>query len=269
MKIGIMGCSGRMGRELLQEVIIHDNCTLLGGVEHKGSPYIGHDISQLIHCDNTGIIVSDDSVKLFEQSDAVIDFSSPQNTIACAEIAASLGKIHVIGTTGLSDKQKSVLEGHAKTAVIVYSANMSVGVNLVLGLVEEAARIMHDDYDIEIVEMHHRHKMDAPSGTALALGEAAAKGRKVDLKNVSTLSREGITGGRKVGTIGFAALRGGDVIGDHTVIFAGEGERIEITHKSSNRKIYARGAIRAALWAKKKTPGLYGMKDVLGLKNNN
>lgn len=254
-----------MGRELLQEVIVNDGCMLSGGVEQKSSPFIGKDIGKLLNCDDTGILVHDDREALIQASDAIIDFTSPENTLECAAFAAKHRKIHIIGTTGLTDSQKEQLANHAKSAVIMHSANMSVGVNLLLGLVEQAARIMNDEYDIEIVEMHHKHKVDAPSGTALALGEAAAKGRSVSFKDSATLSREGITGPRKQGTIGFATLRGGDVIGDHTVIYAGEGDRIELTHKSSSRKIYAKGALRAALWAKNKKPGLYSMKDVLGL----
>jgi 4-hydroxy-tetrahydrodipicolinate reductase len=265
MKIGILGCSGRMGRELLTEVAAHPECSLSGGVARTGSTIIGTDIGKMLGGNDTGLLIHDDPARLFVESDAVIDFTTPENTLACARLAAKHKKIHIIGTTGMTEAQKAELAAYGKNAVIVFSANMSVGVNLLQGLVEQAARIMGDEYDIEIVEMHHKHKVDAPSGTALALGEAAAKGRNVSLQSAAILSREGITGARKQGTIGFATLRGGDVIGDHTVIFAGEGERIELSHKSSSRKIYAKGAVRAALWGRKQQPGFYNMQDVLGL----
>jgi len=262
MKIGITGGTGRMGRQLIQDVLDNHLCKLTGVTSKSAA---GEDVGSLLGHAATGIIIHQDLEKLVRESDAIIDFSAPINTLACARLAAEMGKIHVIGTTGMNEDQQAQIKSYASRTAIVYSANMSIGVNLLVGLVEQAARILGTDYDIEIVEMHHKHKVDSPSGTALALGEAAAKGRGIALKTASILSREGVIGARPEGKIGFATLRGGDVIGDHTVIFAGEGERIEISHKASSRHIYVKGAIRAALWAKGQKPGLYSMKDVLGL----
>lgn len=275
MKIGIIGSSGRMGRELVMEIASRTECSLSGAVEKPSSPFLGKDAGIVAGIDSLGVTVTDDYEALFAEADAVIDFTSPENTLACAERAVRHHTAHIIGTTGFTEEQRRKLEQFAEKTPIVLSSNMSVGVNLLFQLVEKAAQLLGDDYDIEIVEMHHKHKVDAPSGTALSLGHAAAKGRNIDFSSHATLSREGITGPREKGTIGFATLRGGDVIGDHTVMFAGEGERIEITHKSSNRKIYAKGAVRAALWAagkaKEQAPEqaprqalrLYSMHDVL------
>ncbi len=263
MKIGVIGASGRMGQALVREIAGTEGATLSGAVEREGSPAIGADAGVIAGIDALGVVITPDREALFQDADAVIDFTSPANTVACAKLAAKYQTVHVIGTTGLTDEDKAQLAACAEKTPIIWSANMSIGVNILLGLVEKAAAILDDSYDIEIVEMHHRHKVDAPSGTALILGEAAARGRGVDFKEQAVLSREGITGARTRGTIGFATLRGGDVIGDHSVVFAGDGERIEIAHKSSSRTIYAKGAVRAALWAKDKKPGFYAMKDVL------
>lgn len=266
MKIGIIGVAGRMGRTLIREVMESESCQLAGGIARKNSEYTGKDLGALINEENIGITVTDDVNKLIEQSDVIIDFTSPSSTMKYAEIASNSEKAHIIGTTGLSEDDLSKLKKLANNTVIVQAPNMSVGVNLLLDLVEQTAEKLDDSYDIEIVEMHHKNKVDAPSGTALALGKAASDGRGVALADVAEYTREGQTGTRKKGNIGFATLRGGDVVGDHTVIFAAEGERLEITHKASDRKIFARGAIRAALWTKGKKPGFYSMKDVLGIK---
>lgn len=210
-----------------------------------------------------GIDKGDDIAAFVEKCDAVIDFTAPLATLAFAEITAKYGRTHVIGTTGFNDAEFTKLKSYAQNTRIFWSPNMSVGVNLVAMLTRKAAAMLGEDYDIEIVEMHHRHKVDAPSGTALLLGEAAAAGRKIT-KDQFVLSREGITGARKTGDIGFATLRGGSVIGDHTVIYASDNDRVEITHKSSSRGIYAQGAIRAAKWCQNQPNGLYGMKDLLG-----
>lgn len=260
MKIGIIGCAGRMGKTLVEEILGRNDCTLSGGTERASSPLIGTEIAP-----GSKVKVSDNIEKLVEMSDAVIDFTKPEVSLNTAEFCAKHKRIHIIGTTGFSDQQRKLLEICAKETAILISSNMSVGVNLLQMLVEKVASVLGDEFDIEIVEMHHRKKVDAPSGTALSLGEAAAKGRKVSLDKVATKSREGITGERNKGEVGFATLRGGDVVGDHTVIFAGDGERIELTHKASNRTIYAKGAVRAALWAKGKKPGLYSISDVLDL----
>jgi len=266
MRIGIIGCAGRMGRTLISEILASEGLQMSGGLERPGSEYVGVDLGQLAAVDNIGITASDDLETFVSEADAIIDFTSPSSTIACAEAVSRMGKIHIIGTTGLSEEHKEKLREYAKKAVIVLSPNMSVGVNILLALTEKAAAILNDSYDIEIVEMHHNKKVDAPSGTALALGTAAADGRNVNLNDVAKKSRDGQIGPREKGEIGFATLRGGDVVGDHTVMFAGPGERIELTHKASSRTIFAHGALMAAKWAKGKKHGLYSMKDVLGLK---
>lgn len=265
MKIGIAGCAGRMGRMLVQTVLSTEGCELAGGTEQPGRPAVGSDVAGLAGGESSGLIVGDSPPALFEISDAVIDFTGPDATVVHAGLAAETGTALVVGTTGLTPAHMEALVAAGARASVVQSANMSVGVNLLLGLTRQAAGLLGDDYDIEIVEMHHRHKVDAPSGTALALGAAAAKGRGVELDAVAQKVRDGHTGPRKRGDIGFATLRGGDVVGDHSVIFAAEGERIEITHKAASRAVFARGAVRAALWTQGRKPGLYSMRDVLGL----
>lgn len=263
MKIGIIGCTGRMGKALIEEVLLNNKTELSGGAVKPDSEFIGMDIGVLAGTDSVHINATGSLEALFEASDAVIDFSTPRTSILSARIAAEQKKILVIGTTGFSDEQMHEIKKCSKKTVIIWSANMSIGVNILMSLTEKVAKILDDSYDIEIVEMHHCRKVDAPSGTALALGNAAAKGRGVDLDDVAKKSREGIVGARPRGEIGFATLRGGDVVGEHTVIFAGDGERIELTHKASSRKIFARGAVRAALWAKGMKTGLFSMADVL------
>ncbi len=266
VRIGITGCGGRMGRMLVAEVQGTAGCRLAGGAEAPGSPVIGQDLGELAGIPGgIGLAATSDRAALFAASDVVIDFTTPAASLAHAELAAALGKALVVGTTGHDAAQRAALENAAERAPIVWAPNMSLGVNLLLGLVEQAARRLGPEFDIEIVEMHHRHKIDAPSGTALALGRAAAAGREISLDGHSIRSRDGITGERPTGDIGFATLRGGDVVGDHTVIFAGMGERLELTHRAANRQIFARGAVRAACWVVGKTPGLYGIRDVLGL----
>lgn len=265
MKIGIVGCAGRMGRMLMNAVVEAEGCTLSGGSERPGSPQVGQDVGAVLGLGALSAFISDDPSALFAASDAVIDFSAPGATVAHAALAAEMGKILIVGTTGLSKNDEAKLAEAAKSATIVYAPNFSVGVNLLMALTERAAAILGDDYDIEIVEMHHHHKVDSPSGTALGLGRSAAKGRAVALDSVWRKSRDGLVGARPRGEIGFATLRGGDVVGDHTVMFASEGERVELTHKASSRAVFAKGAVRAALWAKDHKPGLYSMRDVLGL----
>ena len=265
MKIGIVGAAGRMGRMLIAEVLRLDGCQLAGGTEQAGSEAIGQDLGLLIGADEQGLSIGDDPKALFAASDAVVDFTQPGATAAHAALSGETGVALIVGTTGLGAADMEALSRAAAKAAVVQAANMSVGVNLLLGLTEQVASALGDDYDIEIAEIHHRHKVDAPSGTALALGAAAAKGRGVDLDDVSDRGRDGRTGPRKAGDIGFSVLRGGDVAGDHTVIFAGPGERVELTHKAGSREIFARGAIRAALWTEGRAPGLYSMRDVLGL----
>jgi len=264
MKIGIVGAAGRMGRMLVAAVADAQGATLAGGTEAGSHPEIGADLGALAGISDQGVALSADARALFEVADVVIDFTVPAATAAHAELAAATGTNLVIGTTGLEAPHQEAIARAAEQAAVVQAANYSVGVNLLLGLVEQAARILPDAYDIEVVEMHHRHKVDAPSGTALALGHAAAAGRGVSLDDVAQRVRDGITGERRAGDIGCATLRGGDVVGDHTVMYAGPGERVEITHKAASREIFAAGAVRAAIWAGAQRPGLYSMQDVLG-----
>lgn len=266
MKIGIIGCAGRMGCNLIREVLSNNNAELSGGLEQPDSEHIGKDLGVLAGLEETGILVSDNPDEVIAASDALINFTLPEPTMEIARKVSEAGKAHIIGTTGLSDEQRAELSGLAKNSVIMHAHNMSVGVNLLLNLVEEVAgRLPKESFDIEVVEMHHNQKVDAPSGTALSLGEAAASGRGTTLNESGKLSREGQVGARIKGEIGFATLRGGGVVGDHTVIFASENERIELTHKAQDRSVFASGAVRAALWAEGKDPGLYSMQDVLDL----
>ena len=265
MKIGIVGCAGRMGRMLMEAVLDAEGCALAGGSERADSDYIGRDPAEMLGRRPLGIAITAEARTLFAAADAIIDFTAPAATLAHAELAAELGKVLVVGTTGLSKDDEARLAQAATKVPVVYAPNFSIGVNLLMALTERAAAILGTDYDIEIVEMHHRHKVDAPSGTALGLGRAAAKGRAVALDQVWCKSRDGHTGARQPGTIGFATLRGGDVIGDHSVMFASDGERVELTHKASSRAVFAKGAVRAARWAADKPAGLYSMRDVLGL----
>jgi 4-hydroxy-tetrahydrodipicolinate reductase len=267
MKIGVLGCAGRMGRMLSTHVLANDGAELIGGTEASGSEYIGRDIAQLAGLDGSGNIIGDDPLSLFAAADTIIDFTVPSATAAHAKLASETGTALIVGTTGLSANQQDVIVQASEKAVVVQAANFSVGVNILLGLAKKTAGVLGNEYDIEIIEMHHRQKVDAPSGTALALGQAAALGRGVDLEKVSQRARDGQTGPRKIGDIGFATLRGGDVAGDHVIVFAADGERVELTHKASDRKVFAVGAIRAALWTANKLPGLYSMTDVLKLES--
>lgn len=265
MKFAIMGAGGRMGRELVRAVTATPGCILAGGVERPGSPAVGEDLGLLAGIGETGVTVTDDALEAFVQADAVLDFTAPAATVEFAGLAANARIVHVIGTTGLSAADDAAVAAAARHAVIVKSGNMSLGVNVLAAVTAKLAAVLDPAFDIEIVEMHHGRKVDAPSGTALMLGAAAAAGRGIDLEKHSARARDGTTGPRRRGDIGFAVLRGGDVVGEHTVIFAGEGERIEIVHRATNRAIFARGAVRAALWARGREPGLYTMRDVLGV----
>ncbi len=266
MKIGIIGCAGRMGKTLIQQVLDTENATLAAGTVRADEDALGKDLGVLVGREAVGIKAGADAEVLFQACDAAIDFTVPENSLNNARIAAKYGKVLVCGTTGFSDAQRKELEQIAKGATVIWAANMSVGVNLLQALVKKVAAVLDEDYDIEVVEMHHRHKVDSPSGTALMLGEAAAAGRKRPLNDVACKARDGIVGARPKGEIGFATLRGGDVVGDHTVIFAADGERIELTHKASNRSVFAKGAVRAALWSEGRAKGLYNMHDVLATK---
>lgn len=265
MRLAVMGASGRMGRALIEAATKADGCKLVAAVERKGHPAVGQDAGVLAGLPPLSLLVTEDEAAAVAAADAILDFTAPAASVAFARLAAKGRKIHVIGSTGFGAEHETAIAEAARSAVIVKAGNMSLGVNLLVALTRRVAAALDADYDIEIVEMHHRHKVDAPSGTALMLGAAAAEGRKVDLKSASVRVRDGHTGPRVRGTIGFATLRGGNVVGDHTVVFAGEGERIEISHRAADRTIYSRGAIKAALWANGKAPGLYSMADVLGV----
>jgi 4-hydroxy-tetrahydrodipicolinate reductase len=250
---------------LLKVTAETEACVIAGGTEAPDSPAVGRDLGAQAGLGELGIAVGADPAALFAEADAVIDFTAPAISVKHAELAAQAGAVLVLGTTGLDKDQDAAIARAAQQATIVHAANMSLGVNVLMELVERTARMLDPDFDIEIVEIHHRYKVDAPSGTALALGKAAAKGRAVDLDDVAQKVRDGVTGPRRRGDIGFATLRGGDVAGEHTVALVGDGERIELTHRATTREVFARGAIRAALWARGKPPGLYSMRDVLGL----
>lgn len=265
MKLAVMGASGRMGRELIRAIHETDGCVVAGGTEAPGSEAVGQDLGALAGVGALGVEVTDQPLELFTRIDGIVDFTSPAASLAFAELAAQARIVHILGTTGISGEDEKKIAAAARHATIVKAGNMSLGVNLLTALTKKIAQALDEDYDIEVLEMHHRHKVDAPSGTALMLGQAAAEGRKIDLSSHSVRSRDGHTGARKRGDIGFATLRGGSVVGEHTVIFAADGERVEITHKAADRSIFARGGVKAALWAKDKPPGLYSMADVLGL----
>ncbi len=265
MRLAVVGAAGRMGRMLLQTIPDTLGVTLVGAIDNRESSAIGLDCGKMIGAGESGVRVTADADGLLAQCDALIDFSSPAATVALAPLAGAHGVAHVIGTTGLSQEDLDVIARAAQQTVVVRSGNMSLGLNLLAILVERAAQALGPAWDAEIVEMHHRMKVDAPSGTALLLGEAVARGRGVPLAESSARGRDGLTGPRKPGEIGFASLRGGTVVGDHSVIFAGAGERIELSHRAEDRGIFARGAIAAALWSRGRPNGLYAMADVLGL----
>jgi 4-hydroxy-tetrahydrodipicolinate reductase len=260
-----MGAGGRMGKALVRQIQEMPNCSISGGTEPEGSPFLGVDIGELAGVGRLGIPITKDPLDLFVRSEGVLDFTTPDATAEHASLAAQARIVHVMGTTGLSHEQEERVQAAARHAVVIKSGNMSLGINLLASLLRKAAAVLDGDFDIEVLEMHHRMKVDAPSGTALLLGKAVADGRQIALEENAVRSRDGHTGVRRRGDIGFATLRGGDVIGDHTVIFAGAGERLEFTHRASDRALFANGAIKAALWGQGKPPGVYSMEDVLGI----
>ena len=266
VRVAVTGAAGRMGRMLIAAVAARTDCRLAAAIERPGSPALGVDAGALAGVDGAGIAVTDDLSAVLSGVDVVIDFTAPEVSRRHAQAAAEAGCAIVIGTTGLDDADRTALDAAARAVPVVWAPNFSVGVNLTLKLLAEAAAVLGDDADVEVIEMHHRHKVDAPSGTALRMGEvlAAALGR--DLDAVAEHGRQGRSGARSRERIGFHALRGGDVVGDHTVVFAADGERIEITHRASDRMTFASGAVRAALWAAGRAPGRYDMDDVLGLR---
>jgi 4-hydroxy-tetrahydrodipicolinate reductase len=266
MRLIVAGAGGRMGRTLVKAIAETPGLVLSGAVEADGAPVVGQDSGMLAGLAPNGIMVGTDLSPLLSQADGIVEFTLPPATVAHAAQAASRGLVHIIGTTGFSQADEAKIAEAAKRSAIVKSGNMSLGVNLLAALTRQVAQKLDEDFDIEIVEMHHNKKVDAPSGTALMFGRAAAEGRGIELGPHTIPARSGVTGARKRGDIGFASLRGGTVVGDHSVIFAGPAERVELTHKAEDRMIFARGAIKAALWARGQKPGLYTMADVLGLQ---
>jgi 4-hydroxy-tetrahydrodipicolinate reductase len=268
MRVVVAGAGGRMGRTLIHAIAASKGVTLAGAVEAAASAVIGRDAGELAGLGRNGVLVASDAEPVLARAEGLLDFTVPAATVVFAELTARRGIVHVIGTTGLSGENERLLAEASSRAVIVKSGNMSMGVHLLAALVKRAAKTLDQEFDIEILEMHHNRKIDAPSGTALLLGRAAAEGRQADLDKHSVRARDGHTGARRPGDIGFASLRGGSVVGDHCVIFAGPAERIELAHRAEDRMIFARGAVRAALWARSQKPGLYSMADVLGLQDD-
>jgi 4-hydroxy-tetrahydrodipicolinate reductase len=263
--VAVVGAAGRMGRMLVAAVAECPVARLAGATVRPGHPWAGRDLGEAMGGPAAGVLVHDDPLDLFATARAVLDFTTPDATMFHAELAAQARLVHVVGTTGLTREHRERLAAAGRHAVVVESGNMSLGVNLLAALVGQVAAALGPEYDIEIMEMHHRHKVDAPSGTALMLGEAAAAGRRQNLAELAVRGRDGIGPPRRDGAIGFASLRGGDVIGEHEVVFAGPGERIVLRHVAGDRMLFARGALRAALWGQERQPGLYAMTDVLGL----
>lgn len=264
LNILIVGVSGRMGQSLIQEISADQELSLVAAIDHKASDKIGRDAGEAIGI-STGIIIDHDISKVISRADVLIDFTRPEASIEYLKICETHHVKYVIGTTGFSDSEKKMIVDASKKIAIVFAPNMSVGVNLLISLVEKATQLLKDDFDIEIIEAHHRHKIDAPSGTALRLGEAVAKASGRNLKEDAQYERFGNTGERKQTTIGFSTIRGGDIVGDHTVLYAGTGERVELTHKASSRATFAKGALRAAKFLSHQKTGLFDMQKVLGL----
>ena len=265
-RIAITGAAGRMGRSLIEACQQTDGMEVSVALEHPESSLLGSDAGDLAGIGKLGVTVGCDLAAVTDDFDVLIDFTRPEPTLANLEICRKAGRRMVIGTTGFSDKQRQQIATAANDVAIVFAPNMSVGVNLCFKLLDVAARVLGDDVDIEVIEAHHRHKVDAPSGTALRMGEVVADALGRDLKDCAVYGREGHTGERETKTIGFETIRAGDIVGDHTVMFAGNGERVEITHKASSRMTFANGAIRASSWLMSRDSGLFDMQDVLGLK---
>jgi len=268
IKIVLPGAAGRMGRTLISAIAAAPGLSLLGGVEPKGSPHVGADLGTLAGLpEPLGVTVSDDPLPLIAEADAIIDFTVPAATVQFAALAAQARIVHVVATTGFTAEQDAQIAAAARHATIIRAGNMSLGVNLLTALTRRVAQALDEDWDVEIVEMHHRHKIDAPSGTALMLGQAAADGRGIDHDSAAVRGRDGITGERRRGDIGYAALRGGSVVGEHSAIFAADSERIVLSHIAEDRTLFARGALTATRWGQGKGPGLFSMLDVLGLSD--
>lgn len=265
IKVVVTGATGRMGQMLVREIAAHPQLQLVGAIERAGNAQLGRDIGTVLGGAAMGVVVSDDALEVFAKAQAVIDFTAPEATVEFAALAAQARLVHVVGTTGLQPSHHAKLDAAARHAVIIQAGNMSLGVNLLTKMTQQVAAALGDGWDIEIVEAHHNKKVDAPSGTALMLGQAAAQGRGVDLAAYMESGRDGITGARGQGNIGFSAIRGGDIVGEHDVIFAAAGERIVLRHIASDRAIFARGALQAAIWGQGQKPARYDMMDVLGI----
>lgn len=263
--IVVTGASGRMGQMLVKTILASGKARLVGAIERAGNPSLGRDLGEAMGGPALGVTVTDDPLPAFARAQAVIDFTAPSATVEFAALAAQARAVHVVGTTGLEPAHFARLDAAARHAVVIQAGNMSLGVNLLARLTQKVAQALDADWDVEIIEAHHRMKVDAPSGTALMLGQAAADGRGVSLDEARVSGRDGMTGARARGSIGFSAVRGGDIVGEHDVLFAGEGERIILRHVATDRSIFARGALRAALWGQGQKPGRYDMMDVLGL----
>ncbi len=265
MKIGIVGITGRMGQAVAHSVLEHPNLELCGASDSPSSPMLGRDIGDCVGREKFGTIVNSDPIDAFQDAEAIIDFSTPYSTLINAEFAAQARIVHVVGTTGMNAEEILKLKAAARHSTTIHAGNMSIGINILEAMTSKLASSLGVEFDIEVIEYHHRHKVDAPSGTALMLGEAAARGRDKTLEEIEDRGRDGITGARREGDIGFAAIRGGDIIGEHDVLFAGPSERITLKHQATDRRLFANGAIRAALWGRDQKPGYYNMHDVLGL----
>lgn len=266
LKVAVAGVDGRMGRVLVEAIDRHPDTVLSGALEHSGSAAIGLDAGYAVGL-NTGISISSDIDAVLKASDVLIDFTRPKPSLVYLEKCAAAGVKMIIGTTGFDEAGKAAIQTASEKTAIVFAANYSVGVNLTFHILDTVSRVLNEGYDIEIIEAHHRHKVDAPSGTALRMGEVIANALGRNLKECAVYGREGHTGARDPNTIGFATVRGGDIVGDHTALFATDGERVEITHKASSRMTFAAGAVRAAVWLRNHPHGLFDMQDVLGLKN--
>ena len=265
--IVVTGASGRMGQMLINVINESDRATLVGAIERTGHSWVGRDVGEAMGGAAQGVVVTDDALSAISKAQVVIDFTAPSATLMFADLAAQAGVVHVIGTTGMTAEDIAQLEPASRSIAIVRAGNMSLGVNLLTQLTKKVAAALDEDFDIEVIEAHHHHKVDAPSGTALMLGEAAAEGRGITLSDAMDSGRHGITGARKRGDIGFSAIRGGDIVGEHDVMFAAAGERIVLRHMATDRAVFARGALKAALWGLGQKPGEYDMLDVLGLND--
>ena len=265
LKVVVTGASGRMGQTLVNLITKSDKMELVGALERPNHEWVGQDIGLAMGGSKLGVVLSEDPIEVIANAEAVIDFTTPSATIEFSKLAAQARAIHIIGTTGFSENELEKIKAASFHSVVVRAGNMSLGVNLLVALTRKVAAALDEEFDVEIIEQHHKHKVDSPSGTALMLGEAAADGRGISLTETAVRGRDGITGARKKGSIGFASIRGGDIVGKHDVLFASNGEQLTLSHNATDRNIFARGALKAVIWGRDKQPGQYDMMDVLGL----